>query len=269
MTQLAGLQRDFARYLLDGAGSGMLAGAVRVPPGIDAGARLGVYRFAYGDRLHETLRNDYPVLLRLVGAGRFAALAAAYAAAHPSRSPNIRWFGQVLPAFMAGDPAWRQDEAACAMAGFEWQLGLAFDAADAEPLAFDDLAAVPAADWAGLRFTLHPSLRWLALTHAVAGWWLAVRDLDDDASLPPAPQRLPEAERYWAVWRGSDGVRFRQIETDEAAALSAVQSGAGFGALCEGLAEHVGADDAAPRAAGLLRLWVDAGWIAGCSTAGA
>lgn len=263
MTALADLQADFARYLLRDADGSAAQPLVRVAPGIDAAARMNVYRHAYRERLHETLCNDYPVLRRLMGDAAFAGLAYACIDAHRSASPNIRWYGGVLPDIAAGRQPWQAAPALAAMARFEWAIGLAFDAADAPALAVDALAQVPAADWAGLGFILQPALRQLVLSHAVADWWLAVRDLDDAAVLPPPPGPLPAAERNWAIWRGEHGVRFRLLDPDEAAALQAVQDGGSFGALCDLLVAHAGAEGAAPRAAGLLRVWVDAGWISG------
>ena len=258
---LALLQQDMARYLLSETDAGALQKAVKVPPRVDPAGRLAVYGNAYRERLRETLARDYSVLLRLLGPAVFADLAYAYIDTTSSRSPNIRWYGAELPAFIA-----RQNglpPAASDMALFEWTLGLAFDAADAAPLSVADLAAIQPEDWAGLRFILHPGLHVIMLQHAVPEWWLAVQDLDDAA----APSEPPAAtgEQAWAVWRGSDGVRFRLLEADEADLLGAVADNADFGSLCGLLAMGHGELQAAPRAAGLLRNWVDAGWITGLS----
>jgi hypothetical protein len=261
MSGLQNLQGDLSQYLLGGTDAAIVRRAVRVPPDIDPVARLDVYGNAYRERLRETLSRDYPVLLRLVGQEVFADLAYAYIDAIHSRSPNIRWYGAELASFIArqrGPPAAAHD-----MALFEWTIGLAFDAADAEPLNVADLAAVAPEAWAALRFMLHPSLQVIALQHAVTGWWLAAQDLDETGNLPAPPP--PIGEHAWAVWRGSDGVRFRLLETDEADLLGAVGDNADFGSLCGLLAVGHGEMQAAPRAAGLLRNWVDAGWITGLS----
>jgi hypothetical protein len=257
MSALAALQAGFSGYLLEEAGAGTVTPAVRVPPGIEAAARLQVYRNAYVERLRETLQTDYPVLLRLVGSESFARLAYGYIAAQRSVSPNIRWFG-------GGFPAWlTQDAVAQAMARFEWTIGLAFDAADEDSIGAADLSAVSADAWPGLRFTLQASVQQIELSHAVPDWWLAANAAEENAALPPAPPPLPSAQQHWAVWRGDTGVRFRMLEPDEAAMLRAAGEGDTFAGLCTIAAEQGGIDTAALRTAGLLRQWLDSGWIAG------
>ncbi|MEK9968034.1 MAG: DNA-binding domain-containing protein [Ferrovibrio sp.] len=263
MTALATLQAGFSGYLLDETGQGAVAPAVRVPAGIDVAARLHVYRNAYVERLRETLQTDYPVLLRLVGAERFAQMAYGYIAAQRSVSPNIRWFGGGFPAAIT------QDATARAMAQFEWAIGLAFDAADDAAIGAADLSTVAAEAWPALRFSLHPALHVLDLDHAVPDWWLAVNEAEEAADLPAAPQPLSPEQQHWAIWRSETGVRFRMLEPDEAAMLKAVADGEAFAGLCQIAADHGGIDTAAMRAAGLLRQWLDSGWIAGFETAGA
>lgn len=263
MSGLATLQAEFSACLLEQAAPAQVLPALRVPTGIDAATRLEVYRNAYVERLHEVLRNDYPVLLRLIGPERFAALAYAYIAAHRSTSPSIRWFGAALAGFIAAQPPRHEQAAAIAMAEFEWTIGLAFDAADAEAMCAADLSAVSATAWPALRFRLHPALHLVSLTHAVPDWWLAVQDLDAEAPLPASPTALDEATRHWAVWRSETGVRFRMLDPDEVAMLRAAGEGEVFAGFCAVVAGQVGVEVAAQRAAGLLRLWIDSGWIAG------
>src|SRR3546814_10143690 len=86
MTPLATLQAGFSGYLLQDTGDAPVRPLVRVPAAVDAGRRMHVYRHAYRERLHETLRSDYPVLLRLIGREAFAALAYKIGRAH-ARTP--------------------------------------------------------------------------------------------------------------------------------------------------------------------------------------
>lgn len=263
MSGLATLQTEFSACLLEQAAPAQVLPALRVPAGIDPATRLEVYRNAYVERLHEVLRNDYPVLLRLIGPERFAALAYAYIAVHRSVSPSIRWFGAGLPRFISAQPSWRDQSAAIAMAEFEWAIGLAFDAADADTVHVNDLSAVSATAWPALRFGLHPALHPVSLSHAVPDWWLAAQNLDAEAPLPAAPAALDAAARHWAVWRSETGVRFRRLDPDEAAMLHAAGQGEVFAGLCGVVAGQVGVGAAAQRAAGLLRLWIESGWITG------
>lgn len=263
MTALSALQAGFSGYLLQDTGDEPVRPLVRVPATVDAGRRMQVYRHAYRERLHETLRVDYPVLLQLMGREGFAALAYTCIDSHRSLLPNIRWYGAHLPVVAAGRSPWQHDGAVADMAQFEWHIGLAFDAADIAAITAADLAQVPPEAWGELGFALHPGLHLLRLDFAVPDWWLAVQDLDEMAANPPAPARLAAGDAHWAIWRSDSGVRFRRLDADEAEALRAVQTGEGFGALCELLAGHVGEAEAAGRAAGLLRVWLEAGWITG------
>jgi hypothetical protein len=63
------------------------------------------------------------------------------------------------------------------------------------------------------------------------------------------------------IWRPERVSNFRSLEKDEAAMLDALVDGRPFPELCEAIATHVGEDQAAARAAGLLRAWVEEGLI--------
>ncbi len=263
------LQREMTRYILREAGTDALAEQIRQPPRDDPAdasmggklARLEIYHNAYLERLRQVLQRDYPVLELLLGAQDFVALSYAYACAQPSHDPNIRWFGRHLAEFLVVNGGWDEHPAVADMARLEWALGLAFDAADAPLLQIDDLAALPAQAWPGLRFSLHPSLHLLALAYNVADFWLAARDLEPAAPAAPQPEPLPMRARNWAVWRGAGQVQFRQLAPDESEAIWALRGGADFAALCALLARHGGEAEAPLRAAGLLRNWIEAGWI--------
>ncbi len=126
---------------------------------------LGVYRDAYALRLIEVLETDFPGLYAMAGPHDFDLMARAYIRAHPSTTPSVRWFGRHLAAFLASTPPFDATPAAADMARFEWLLGEAFDAADAEPLTFEQLAGAPPEAWTSLRLSFVPSLRRATLTH--------------------------------------------------------------------------------------------------------
>ena len=86
---LAAQQLAFKRAVEHGEGAAAVRGLLRI------------YEQAYGARLTAALRDNFGVLPTVLGDDAFDALAHAYIAAHPSRRPSIRWFGDALPAFMA------------------------------------------------------------------------------------------------------------------------------------------------------------------------
>lgn len=244
MSGLAALQGAFQGDLL-GAETGVLD-RLRSTSKADAAALLQVYRDAYLLRLIEALADDHPALAKLLGEDAFAALTRAYAAAHPSRHPSIRWFGAKLPGFLGQTPPWAERPWLAELAAFERSLRDAFDAADAAPIGLEAMAAVAPEAWPGLRFRFLPSLRRLDLAWSVARTW------KEDA----APERL-DAPVAWAFWRPELVTEYRSLDPDEAWAIDAAGSGQTFAELCEGLLRWHAPDQAPARAAGLLRAWLD------------
>lgn len=224
-------------------------------------ARLDIYRDAYRLRLIEVLGSDYPVLKSYAGDEWFEAAATGYIAAHPSVFRNVRWFGAAMPGFLRKQPGQPDRPVLADLALFEWTLGLAFDSPDQEAVDFADVAAVAPDAWPDLRFEVHGSLQKLELQTNAVAIWKAI-----SAGEPVvAAERLAEPVA-WAIWRKALSPYFRSLAADEAWALSAMRDGRNFGEICTGLCNWVAEDEAAPRAAQLLRGWVDEGWIAGLIT---
>ncbi|MBA3591093.1 MAG: putative DNA-binding domain-containing protein, partial [Methylibium sp.] len=88
----------------------------------------------------------------LIWATGFDAAARAYVAAHPSTDSNLRWFGAAFADWLF--KACPNDPDIGELASLDGALRRAFDAADAPVLGLDELAALPAEDWArvGLEF---------------------------------------------------------------------------------------------------------------------
>lgn len=226
----------------------------------DAEILLSVYRDAYGLRLLEALGEDYRALGRLLGAERFEDLGHAYIAATKSRHPSIRWFGRDLAAHVGRDSAFASIPATAELAAWEWALGEAGDAADADPVGINAFAAVPPDAWANIRLTFHPSLRRLDHSWSVAAYRQAVED--DEAPVAPERSQAPVA---WVIWRSGTDVLYRSLPSDEARALDAARTGATFGDICGMIAGNGDAGTAAATAAGFLRSWVDGSMVAGIS----
>ncbi len=257
--RLVPLQRAFAGYVLDGATQ--IRSVVRPSSKADIDTLLGVYRHAYSARLVESLGIDFPCLKALIGEEEFDALARAYIAAHPSRGFSVRSLGDRLAAYLSRTAPHARRPALGEMAAFEAAMADAFDAADAEPIRIEHLAAVPPPAWPGLSFEVHPSLRRLSLgTQAPQAWadWHGGRTLAEPAGGPGE----------WLVWRQELDVKFRPLEADEAAALDQAIAGNDFAILCETLADHGPEDEAAYRAAGLIRAWIEAGLVIGLDNTG-
>lgn len=224
--------------------------------GVAPALGLEVYRNAYTARLLAALRDNYAVLHRAMGDEAFDAVGLRYLAAHPSRTPSIRWFGQHLPAFMVDDEE-LPHPAFVDLARMDWALRDAFDAADAE--AANDLHELTGAT----RFELHPSVRRVPLQWAIEAAWRALRlaiteESDEEPELPE-----PEAQDHQLLaWRHQDlEVRWRSLEALEAALLQGVSEGADFAALGEIAAAHVGVEAAPQALVQALQIWLADGLL--------
>ncbi len=255
MSALQAIQRDILRYVMQPDAPRTVGGLRHVMDAgqISASQRLGIYATGYRLRLIEALQTDYPVVQALVGEGRFDVLARSYIAAHPSRHPNLRWYGGAFAAHLHRQVPRRPVLAEVAQ--FEWAVGLAFDAADAPVITLEDMARVSPQLWPGLGFTMHPAVQRFALQWNAPALWAA----HGDGAVLRA--RKAAVARIWAVWRREQMPRYRQLPADEAWALDAVARGRHFAQLCAGLCRWVPEEHAPMRAATLLKTWVAEGMV--------
>jgi hypothetical protein len=254
-SSLVELQRHFQAYLLNpSAGS---PAALRGDGCASGAQRAEVYAEAYRLRLIEALMADYPVLLALLGEDDFAALERVYAEVHPSRYASIRWFGRHLRRFLQDDAKYRERPELAELAAFEWALSEAFDAAEAQVVSPEALAALPAARWPDLRLRFHPTLRRVELRFNTPEVW---RALNQKAS--PPPFEALDSPQAWIVWRSDLKLFFRRLEAPEAQAFDALYQNRRFADVCEDLCAWLPAENVAATAAGFLARWLTEGWIA-------
>lgn len=225
---------------------------------------LSVYQDAYAARLIAALRDNYTVLHRALGDEQFDALARAYLQAQPSRQPSIRWFGDRLAGFMAGDYAERLPHPSLVdIARMDWALRGAFDGADAALLRPELLMAVAPEDWPGLVFRLHPTVSQQPLAWAVEPAWRALRAYDPEAGgeAPALAEPAPLAH-VLLVWREGLETRWRSLGPLEAQLLQAVAEAQPFAAICAVAAQTVDAEAAAAAVVQALQRWLAEGLLA-------
>ncbi len=250
MNRLAELQQRFQDHVTgspDAAADGLRD---------DVCGHLEVYVNAYWSRLREALADNYPVLYRALGDDAFRELAAAYLNAHPSRFRSIRWFGDRLAEFIGDNPGSVPHPALLDIARLDWAMRGAFDAADATPLRFEDLAGIAPEQWPELRFTLCPSFRMLALEWGIEALWHAL-NADENAETEE-PQRHVHA---MIVWCAGLEIRWRTAAEDEATALRTLAEGGSFADVCAAVEARNGCD--AAWVASLLGQWIGEGLLAG------
>jgi len=258
-SSLAELQMKFQARLLEG-------GDAILPHLSDGGPFMKAYDHAYRARLLEILSEDFEGLHTLLGDEKFFNTMRRYVEAHPSTQPSARWLGLHLEDWLRTSEDWADYPMVASMAAFEWMLGLAFDAPNAALLGIQDIGNVPPEAWPMLTFTFHPALHTATLEYDVSVFYQAIK-AQAEPEAPPTPYDNPVT---WAAWRDPESlmVTYRALDTDEAAALRAAAEGQTFDALCEIIADCTEADEAAVRAAGLLRIWVESGWVIGLDANG-
>lgn len=250
MSRLAGLQEGFQAYLLDEEGGAGFRASIVDDDRVGAERRLRIYHDAYRLRLVEALGQAYPNLAKLLGQDLFERLARSFIAAHPSEFRNLRWYGGELPGHLARELP--EHPIAAELATFEWALAAAFDAPDVATLSLADLAGLPAEQWGGLRFGLHPSVRILPLALNTVPVWKAL----DEEHAPPAVEHAPAT---WLIWRKGLDPHFRSLDDDEARLLELARQGAAFADLCEAVDPE---QAQAELAAQYLDTWLADGLIA-------
>jgi hypothetical protein len=217
--------------------------------------RFEIYAEAYKSRLLEALKSNFPALHRVLGDDAFRDLAHRFIDHSPSTYRSIRWFGRELEKTVHGNEGLLPHPALFDLLRMDWALGIAFDAADIEPLGEADLVDVAPQDWAALGFVFHPSLTLLKLEWAVEPIWRAVTKDQDDNEISETPE--PLADRHTLlIWRQQLEAKWRIVDEKEALALKMVGEGKCFGELCEVLAADGDGAGAAAVAAQYLKRWV-------------
>lgn len=249
---LAALQRRFLERMRGGgAGFDDAIAQTRMP----AGTGLRIYRNAYDARLREALEHDHAALAHHLGDARWRALCADYIAACPSRHHSLRDFGNALPQYLRTAPAYAGAAELAQLAAFERGLLDSFDAADAAPALWRDLATLPPARWPTLLPHLHPSVRVLRFDCNVVEIWRAAKQ----SHAPPAVTRRAST---WVLWRDAERVgRFRSLEPAEADAVGHIAAGGDLAGLCDVLAASHAADAVPGAMLAVLQRWCGDGWI--------
>lgn len=224
MNSLLRLQRQFRTALLGDADAPplpeILGGAV------DPAARLDIYRNNVIGNLTGALRLTYPAIERLVGAEFFAAACARYIAATPPGSADLYEYGADFSDFLAGFEPARELAYLPDVARLEWAVNQALHASRAPAIDAAALADLPAEAQADLRFTAHPTLSLLTLTHPAGAIWEAVLTADPDerdaalAAVDPAA-----GGETLAVLRAADALELVRLSPEAFALARALVDG--------------------------------------------
>ena len=254
MSDFARQQAEFQRGILDGDET--VLAEILDSPREKRDVLFGVYRYAYGSRLVEAMRNDHELLHTYLGGETFDEMGHAYVKARPSTHPNVRWFSQGLPAFLKSTAPYSGHPELAELAALEKALNDAFDAAEGRVVDLGEMAGFAPEAWSDLRFAPHPSASRLKLATNAAAIWLALKN--DEA--PPEAAALGEPA-HLLIWRQDVTPMFRELLAEEAMMWDEARNGIPFGVLCEMLATYDDPDNAAGRGAGYLHGWITAGLL--------
>lgn len=173
MTSLSELQTLFRSAVLGGDGVGIEA-LVRDDE-LGAGARVDIYRNNVFASLHRVLKTVFPVVCRIVDDRFFSYASDEFIRAHPPQEACLSAYGGCFADFLACFPPCRELVYLPDVARLEWNLNLAAQAADAEPMAPANLSVVSEAETERLVFGWHSSVSYLSSPWPVDRVWRANR----------------------------------------------------------------------------------------------
>ena len=216
------LQDRFLTALYDGDRT--MAAALVEGAGLDAQARVQVYRNS-GTLIHtDTLRTTYPAVLALVGEDFFESAAMQYRCAHPSTSGNLQAFGSTFAAFLESLPGAQQLAYLADVARLEWLRQEVALAADITPALAAAPQEFPVSNKGALRLELHPSLRLFASPHAVLTLWRYAMAAD------AGRLQLPAEGEHVAMWRSGADVAMTAVDAASFVCITALLQGASIDA---------------------------------------
>jgi len=251
--ELIRLQQAFKAHILE-QGDDIVA-AIAGGGKLTAEDRLSIYVHAYKARLTEALATDYKAIKGLLGDDEFERMASLYIDAWPSRHYSLRWFGQHLSEFLENTLDESQGFLA-ELARLEWTFINSFDASDHPQVGEAEVAAVPPADWPGLRLSLSPSASCESFHWNVLELWRMGREQGGKVE----PTRLSEPGCI-LIWRQALKTRYRSLRPAEASCLLSAMQGGNFSDLCAQLTGFYPEAEVALAAASLLKTWLNQGLV--------
>jgi hypothetical protein len=145
------------------------AAAIIVP----ADGPMRVYRNTVLRACVDALRDNYPIIARLLGEAMFDAVAAEHAAQCPPRRPVLALYGARFPDWLEVQPWVRELPYIPDVARIERLHIESLFACDEGPIGMDQLRG--RRDWQAMKLALHPAARFEWLTTPAPSIWLSQR----------------------------------------------------------------------------------------------
>jgi Putative DNA-binding domain len=220
--------------------------AVTGPNGKGATKRYNVYRNNVTVSLIEALAATFPATQRITGIEFFRAMARFHVRATPPNSPLSFEYGRDFPDFIenyeyAQQMPWLADIARIERAWLD-----AYHAADIQPLAGQDLAAIPPEALAGDTFVPHPATRIVRSAFPALSIFAMNRG---DGPIGPIENIAPEDA---LITRPGDEVVVRLLPLGGAIFLTQLISGEPLGAAASAAFETEPSFDLSGNIAGMI-----------------
>lgn len=169
---------------------------------LSAVERLELYHYAYHARLVECLADDYPTVKQAIGAATFETLARKYIEAHPSKNPNLNFFGRHFPDFVETQDEWLDNHRFLSdLARLEWGMVEVLHAPAGATLSLAGLQEIGPEAWARIKLQPAPTLRFYEFDFPVNDFLQSTRE----GKRPPIPHRGWSATAIYrpefTVWR--------------------------------------------------------------------
>jgi hypothetical protein len=205
--------------------------------------RLEVYNQQYWYRLLDSLRDDFPGLLSVLGDERFTELLVAYLTKYPSRHFNLRNLGDRLETFVKEDNDLfkKQDKKLILdVISFEWSEIQAFDAEKRPDLDLEKYSSLARTD---PKLELQPYVFILSLDYAVDEFLLQRRKFADSRTVVTARRvghqsksahlsKPKKQKTYVVIHRQNNSVYYKRINIVEYKVLAAIKAGASITEAC-------------------------------------
>jgi hypothetical protein len=221
--------------------------------------QVDIYRRQFWLRHVDSLIEDYPGLVHLLGEEGFDTFAKAYLDAHPPEHPSLRDLGHAIVPFGRSYPfpeALR--EVALDMLRYEHAFIDLFDGPEPPPLTQDKLASIPEAAWETARIVLHPLLARLEVAYPV-------HDIRRAAKADEVGLAAREAKACRLVLYRREGlVHCDELDPTPFELLDRLARGESLVSACGALAEGLDEDGQAKLEADVGRwfpAWTASKWI--------
>jgi hypothetical protein len=247
------LQRAMGRGLRQPAEQAEILATIRDAAGLSPAQQLAVYRSSLIAGMARALAYTYPICQRLVGENFFLALATSFIHTHPSRAPDLNYYGADFADFLRDFEPARSLPYLPDVARLEWLWQSVFTARNTRPLTLAALARLSEARRERLQLRLLPASGLLASPFPVHRIWA----VNQDGYAGDPTVDLAEGAVRLMVWRTGMNMRMQALNAAEWALLEAIGAGQTLTTACRQISEDLPQTELAALLAGAIA----SGWM--------